>query len=384
MTFNQTHEPLRVLVAGGGVAGLETIMALRELAGARVAVTLLSPAADFVYQPLSVREPFADGAPDRYPLAGIAADFDVELRVDELDWVAPGQHAAFLKSGAEVSYDVLVVALGARRVEFFERVTTFTGEHDSEAVHGIVQDVEAGYTRRVAFVVPPGVTWPVPLYELALQTAERAREMGVEPELTLITPEETPLAVFGAVGSADVAATLDAAGIALETSAYGEVHGGRLVTIRPSGKVIEADRVVAVPVLAGTAPRGIPADADGFIPVDLHGRVKGIADVYAAGDGVQFPIKQGGIATQQADAVAEVIAKRAGAPIEPRAFRPVMRGKLLTGGEDRFLRAEVSRGPGAASEASGQALWWPPEKMAGRYLSPYLVERAAAAAAAPS
>jgi sulfide:quinone oxidoreductase len=330
-------------------------MALHDLAGPRVAMTLLSPASEFVYQPLSVREPFANGPADSYPLASIAADFDVELIADELDWVAPGHHAVFTKSGTELPYDLLVLALGARREQPFDRVTTFCGSEDSEALHGLVQDVETGYTRRVAFVVPPGVTWALPLYELALMTARRAREMGGAPELTLITPEEAPLAVLGSEASGDVAALLGAAGIALETTANAEVHGGRLVTIRPAGKVIEADRVVALPVLHGTAPRGIPADADGFIAVDGHGRITGAVDVYAAGDGVQFPIKQGGIATQQADAVAEVIAKRAGVPLVPLPFRPVVHGKVMTGGSnDRSLGAD---------------------KIAGLYLAPYLAAR---------
>ena len=88
---------------------------------------------------------------------------------------------------------------------------------------------------------------------------------------------------------------------------------------------------------------GVPADADGFVPVDRHGRVTGLAGVYAAGDGTAFPIKQGGLATQQADAVAETIAAAAGAPIEPEPFRPILRGMLLTGGDNRFLRSAVAR-----------------------------------------
>ena len=363
---------MRVLIAGSGVAGLETMMALRELAGPRVAMTMLTPATEFVYKALSVREAFAEAAATRRPLAPIAGDFGAELRPGSLDWVAPGQHAAFTTDGHEIEYDALVVTLGARRERPFERVTTFAGGEDSESVQGIVQDVEAGYTRSVAFVVPPGSTWPLPLYELALMTAARAREMDVAPVLTLVTPEETPLAVFGPEASADVAEQLESAGVEVLTAAYAEVTDGRTVAIRAPERRVSADRVVTVPRLYGTAPGGLPADDDGFLPVDTHGRVTGVKDVYAAGDGVQFPIKQGGIATQQADAVAEVIAKRAGAPIEPRAFRPVMRGRLFTGTKDRFLRGEVSRGRDGVSEAADTALWWPPTKISGRYLSAYL------------
>jgi sulfide:quinone oxidoreductase len=372
MTSSRSESPLRVLIAGAGVAGLETMMALHELAGPRVSMTLMAPTSEFVYKPLSVREPFAAGHATRHSLERIAADFGAELRADALAWVAPGQHSVFTDSGAEIDYDVLLMALGARRERPFEHVTTFAGGEDSESVHGLIQDVEDGYVKSVAFVVPPGVTWPLPLYELALMTAARAREMGVTPELTFITPEETPLSVFGPEASADAAKLLAQDGIDLRAASYADVTGGRTVSVHPSGDELTVDRVVAVPTLHGTAPRGIPADTQGFIPTDKHGQVTGIADVYAAGDGVQFPIKQGGIATQQADAAAEVIAKRAGASLEPRAFRPVMRGRLFTGTKDHFLRGDISRGRDGVSETSETALWWPPTKIAGRYLSAYL------------
>jgi sulfide:quinone oxidoreductase len=48
-----------VAIVGGGVAGLEMLFALEDLAGDRVAVTLLAPTPEFVYKPLTVQEPFS-------------------------------------------------------------------------------------------------------------------------------------------------------------------------------------------------------------------------------------------------------------------------------------------------------------------------------------
>jgi sulfide:quinone oxidoreductase len=372
MTSQHDNQPLDVLIAGGGVAGLETMMALHELAGPRVSVTLLTPDTEFVYKPLSVLEPFAGPEVERRPIAPIAADFGTELRHGALHWVAPGEHSAFTTEREELKYDVLVLALGAHRSEPFIKVTTFAGSVDSEKVHGIVQDVESGDTKSVDFVVPPGVTWPLPLYELALMTAARAKAMNMSPVLRIVTPEEAPLGVFGAEASADVARLLDDAGIEFVGSEYAEQVAEHPIVLRPSGDPLMADRIVTVPTLTGTAPGGVYADTHRFIRTDGHGRVVGLDDIYAAGDGTDFPIKQGGIAAQQADAVAEVIAKRAGAPIEPRSFRPVIRAMLLTGEKRRFLRGEVSRGRDGISEAADHALWWPPAKIAGRYLAPYL------------
>jgi sulfide:quinone oxidoreductase len=130
--------------------------------------------------------------------------------------------------------------------------------------------------------------------------------------------------------------------------------------------------VVALPRLEGPRIPGIPQDADGFIATDLSGRVHGLASVYAAGDITQFPIKQGGIAAQQADAVAEVIAAQAGAVVQPHRFQPVLRGLLLTGGAPRYLRSEPHGGQGDTSTVSDEPLWWPPGKIVGRYLAPFL------------
>lgn len=62
----------RVLVAGGGVAGLEALLALRDLAGDRVSLTLLSPQDEFMYRPMAVAEPFARGHATRHGLNELA------------------------------------------------------------------------------------------------------------------------------------------------------------------------------------------------------------------------------------------------------------------------------------------------------------------------
>ncbi len=160
-------------------------------------------------------------------------------------------------------------------------------------------------------------------------------------------------------------------GVALQTTRYPAAVEGAQLRLVPEGSVA-ADRVVSLPQLIGPSLPGLRHDAAGFIPTDLHGLVRGERDVYAAGDATTCPIKQGGIATQQADAAAEAIAARLGADVEPEPFRPVLRGMLLTGKTPRFLRADVSGTGGDSSTVSDQALWWPPNKIAGRWLAPYL------------
>lgn len=364
--------PLRVLIAGGGVAGLEAILALRELAAERVSIELLTPEADFVYRPASVAEPFGLGVARRFGLAGFAADRGIQHRHDSLAAVEPDAHRVVTGSGATIEYDVLVVAIGARPEEALAGALTYRGSEDAGALSALLSDLCERRIRSVAFALPGAFAWPLPIYELALMTAGHLALHGVDDaELVLVTPEEAPLKIFGTAVSDEIATLLEQRGIEVRIGAYPQaVDGGLRLT--PGGDFVAVDRVVAMPRLVGPAIAGLPHTADGFMEVDPHGRVRGVDDVFAAGDGTAFPIKQGGLAAQQADVVAEAIAARAGAAVDQHPFKPVLRGLLLTGGSTRFLRSAITGGQGESSVVADYALWWPPSKVVGRYLAPYL------------
>jgi sulfide:quinone oxidoreductase len=368
--------PLRVLIAGGGVAGLEALLALRDLAGERVDLTLLSPEPEFVYRPMAVAEPFGRGRADRHPLADIASDLQAGLIRASLVEVDQAGHIGITGRGGRVPYDALLVAVGAGSEPAYRRVLTWTPETDAEVFGGLLRDLDEGYLKRVAFVVPPGVAWALPAYELALMTAWQAWGMGHDDvQVTVYTPEEAPLGLFGTRATAAVRHDLEEAGVEAETGVYvaedPQVPGR--VVLHPGERALDAERVVALPRAVGPALPGLPADSRGFLPTDLHGRVPGVEAIWAAGDAIAFPIKQGGLASQQADAAAESIAARAGASVEPRPFQPVLRGMMLTGRGEAWMRHEPAGG--GEGTAVRRALWWPPTKIAGRYLSPYLAAR---------
>src|SRR5689334_21111568 len=209
-------DPLRVLVAGGGVAGLETLLALRDLAGERVQCTLLTPESEFVYRPMAVAEPFARGSAARHRLDEIAAELGARLVRGRLTAVEADARQVVTDDGA-LDYDALVVAVGAGSEPALPRALTWTPESDAEVYGGLLRDLDEGYTKRVAFVVPVGVAWPLPAYELALMTAWQARSMGHEDvQITIYTPEEAPLAMFGATAATAVRDDLDDAGVAIQ------------------------------------------------------------------------------------------------------------------------------------------------------------------------
>jgi sulfide:quinone oxidoreductase len=359
-----------VVVAGAGVAGLETALALQALAPEHVSVELIAPEEEFVYRPLAVAEPFHVGEVRRFPLAGLVGAAGAELRHGALVGVNPDETRAVLADGSTVEYDVLVLALGARPLPAVPGALTFRGvPEDSEALARLLERVTTRDLKRLVFAVPAESTWQLPLYELALLTGEYLSEHLTHAELTVVTPEEQPLGLFGTKASEAMAQLLEMRGIGLQTSAAPVAFEDSVLRLADGGSVA-ADAVVALPKLEGPLLHGIPQDERGFVPTDEYGRVAGLTDVYAAGDLTQTSIKQGGIAAQEADAVAEAIAADAGAPVQPSPCRPVLRGLLFTGFVPRFLRHEEA-GP---SLVDTQPLWWPPGKIVGRYLSPFLAE----------
>ncbi len=365
-------EKLRVVIAGGGIAALETVLALHDLAGDRVAMTLLAPDDEFVYRPLTVREPFAYARAARYPIASILAGTGAEQVPDKLDHVEADKQVVHTEDGAALEYDALVLALGAKVYPRYEHAITIDDHRMDEALHGLIQDIESGYLQSVAFVAPGRMAWPLPLYELALMTAGRAYDMGVPLTATIVTPEDAPLAVFGQEVSDGVVALLERRGIRTITSGYAEVPAPGEVVINPGDRRLRAGRVVALPELYGPSVRGLRVSEHGFLAVDRFCRVPDAGPVFAAGDAVDFAIKQGGVGSQQADVVAESIAKLAGAAVEPHAFDPVIRGMLLTDERPRYIAAKITGGHGFASHFSAEPIDGVTHKVAARYLAPRL------------
>jgi sulfide:quinone oxidoreductase len=363
------EKPLRVVVAGAGVGGLETMVALRSFVGRRVELTLVAPQDDFIVHALEVFEPFGLGLAQRYPVAGLAADLDAVFRHDAIARVERDDRTVQLQSGDELVYDRLVLAVGAFPYPAYEHGLCFKRAHDSQAFGAVVDDLRSGRAERIAIVVPPGCTWTLPAYELALMIAA----LATPSQLTLVTPEIEPLSVFGAPAAEWVRSALAAAGVDLLAGVRATVPNPTTVGLSP-GASLACDRVVHLPRLSGPNCPGVPCDSDGFVLVDEAFRARDDDDVFAVGDATAGPYKQGGLAAQQADVVAEQIAWELGAEHPPRPYRPVMRGLVRTADGPRYLRADPPGEPTSA-EVSDECLWWPASKVAARWLTPWLAAR---------
>jgi len=365
--------PLRVVIAGGGVGALEALMALHDLGEQQLALTLVAPDDDFVLRPMSVAVPFSEGHVTRVSLDAICERFGARRVKSAIYSVDAQARTVSCDNGDVLEYDRLILAIGAGNRDAYVTALTFHDGNPTE-LNGLLRDIEQGYVGSVALVVPPAGSWSLPIYELALMLAKYLRAVGFPgTPIHLITPESAPLAIFGPQASAAMADLLVKHGITLHTSSYASIERGGVIDLAPGDRRLEVQRIVALPIITGRAIDGIPSDDHGFAPVDDHARVLGIDGVYAVGDGANFPVKQGGLATQQADAAARDICADAGAAVDREPFRPVLRGMLLTGADPRFLRHAAAGGDGE-SRFSADRLWWPPTKVVGHYLGPWLAQ----------
>ena len=369
MKANGKH---RVLIAGGGVAALEAALALRDLAADLVAVELLAPEQHFWYRPLSVSAPFELGEVTHFELDELARQIGAGFTLGALTGIDEWRHVAYTSANKQVTYDTLLVACGALPFPSIPGALTFRGPADIEVIEHVLDELGDGDVRSVAFVIPWGAVWSLPAYELALLTAAHVRERGLQGvRISVVTPEDEPLQLFGQPATEAVQELLEDRGVSLRTGAYASKFVEGELELIPEGRIL-ADRVVALPRLKGAPLDGLPQTVDGFIPVDSHCRVHGVTDVFAAGDITSFTVKQGGIAAQQADVAALAIAAEAGASVTPQRFQPVLRGLLLTGRQPRYLRRELSAQATQEPVASYEPLWWPPAKIIGHHLAPFL------------
>jgi sulfide:quinone oxidoreductase len=360
--------PHRVVIAGGGVAALETLLAVRELAGDRVVVTIMAPESRFTYRPLTILEAFRPGIQRSFDLRELVQSAGGELEPGRIVGTDADRRLALTHTWGRIAYDSLVLAVGARAREVVPGATTLGGPDDVAAIRAVLAGMHQGVVRRVAVIVPPGVQWSLPAYELAMLLGAEIVENDLQAAVVLITAEDAPLLVFGAQGAETARRTLHERGVQLrEGSEARAVEDGTLWLELEGGVAVDA--AFALPRPVGVPIPGVPADENGLIPVDGHGRVLGEDDLYAAGDATAFPIKQGGLAVQQADAVATTIAARVGVEATPRSFEPILRAVLVGGRGDHFLRIELA---GGIAEDSADSPWWPPSKIAGGRLANHL------------
>jgi hypothetical protein len=152
------------VICGGGIAGIEGLLRARRLAGDEIALTLLSPGERLAIRPLAVYGPCGATGARFYPLARIAADSRATWIRDHLERVDVDARTLSTAGGRELSYDAVLVAAGARESPSYEHVETFSDGHAEIWFRETMAAIERKEVGSVAFVIPDGPRWPVPLY----------------------------------------------------------------------------------------------------------------------------------------------------------------------------------------------------------------------------
>lgn len=368
----------RVLIAGAGVAGLEAALVLEDLAAGALEVELCDAQREFVHRPFAMGEPYGAARAFRYDLGRLCEHCGADLRSSEIVSVDAQRRRAVDREGERLAYDHLIVATGARMLWAVPGAVTFLGTDEGQ-ISEVIRALRAGQLEHLVFTMSAGYSWALPLYELALfAVTEVERLGGTGTRVTIVTPEDRPLEVFGRHAAEQVMTLLRDRGIEVILGAHPMRFGEGRLRVAPGGE-IATDAVVSLPRFEGRRIAGIPHDEDGFIRIDEHGGVIGLENVYAAGDVTTFPVKQGALATQQADTAAEAIAAALTGDFDALPFDPVLRGVLWTGRRPRYLYGRPAGGHGEISSFSEQ-----PDgplrsgKVTARYLSPLVDELIAA------
>ena len=213
MTLPLAHP--QIVIAGGGVAAIEALLALRHVVGEQVSSRCSRRSGASSTAPRRSVSRSASAA--RAPSTSLRSP---ATRAPSSAAGARGRGSGAGSSGSatagELSYDVLIVAVGAVPKPALPGAVTFAGPAQAVEVAAVLDRSSAARSRRLVFAVPGEATWSLPVYELAIMAAVDLRDRGVaNATLGIVTPEPEPLRLFGAAAGAALRAMLDARGITL-------------------------------------------------------------------------------------------------------------------------------------------------------------------------
>lgn len=310
----------RIVIAGGGFAGLETAFLLRHRLHGQMDITLVSDKDDFHFRPNSIYIPFGlDPAELRIPLAHPTERQHINFVHGSVAGVDSANRRLQLQD-RNIDYDKLVIATGASMRP--EEVPGLA-EHAStiwtvdqmlglrHTIDRIVERGRAGTPTTVLFLIPPNNKCAGPLYEIVfmLETHLRRKDARSPVKIVWATSEHSYIQAFGPKLHEVVTHEFEHRGIEGQVEhAVREVTPGKAHFT--NGATFDFDELISFPpYISAVRYEGLPSDDRGFIATNpLDRAVSGQADIYAPGDAGDFPVKQAFLAFLQADATAEAIA----------------------------------------------------------------------------
>jgi sulfide:quinone oxidoreductase len=297
--------PVRVVIAGGGIAGVPLAYAVKEKLHGRADVTLVSDSPDFHFIPANpwIALKLRAATDVTFALEPLLAARKIALRVAALEEIDLEGSELKLAGGASLAYDYLVIATGIR-----PDCNAIPGMTGNPRVHSVIRPSEAvaacgpfeAFLSRpgpVLIAAAPRVPTIGPMYEYAflLDSDLRRRALRQRVPITLVTPEPYPghVGLDKPVAREELRHALKSQGIDwIGNSALRSCEGRRIsfhvFEGSPQGTLRHAEFDYA---MIWPPFRGVEAvercsaicDADGLIVVDEYQRAAGRSNVFAVG-----------------------------------------------------------------------------------------------------
>ncbi len=302
----------RIVILGGGTGGTLTANRLRRVYDpGEASITVVDQDDSHVYQPGLLFVPFGlTHSEDLVRPRGRQLHPGVDYRISAVDRVDLDSNQVYLADGAELVYDVLVVATGAvlapEETEgltgpgWFEKVFTFYTLEGARSLEHAFELFDGG--RVVVNVIDMPIKCPVAPLEFCFLAVWYFHERGIRDrvELTYATPLDG--AFTKPVASKALGGMLAKRGIDLVTEFNtGSVDGKAGELVSWDGRKISFDLGVVIPVHSGAAyVANSPGLGDelGFVPTDEHTlQSKARPNVFAVGDAAALPISKAGSVT---------------------------------------------------------------------------------------
>lgn len=308
----------KVLILGGGFAGVVAAERLAAQLGDDHQLTLISRTRNFIFYPALVRLAFGkcdrrDVAFDlRQAMLGRRVNF-IEAEVAHIDPVDRRVTIAHGQVEGNVPYDYLIFALGRRLAT--ERISGFY-EHACHLLN-VDKAIQFGkavrqfHEGRAVIGQCEGARLPVPVFETAFALARLLKQTGERDRvrITVVSPNELA-AELGEEPAKQLKKALDAREIQFLPNFAVETISKNGVATK-TGDAVNFDLLMLVPPFRGSAAASYLdiTNHEGYINVDWTMRAIGQDRIYAAGDCVNFEgPKMGHMAVRQAEVAATNLA----------------------------------------------------------------------------
>jgi len=258
-------------------------------------------------------------------------DRRVELRLAEVERVAPDEQAIHFKRGDKLTYDVLIVATGSRVLPEQTEGLTAEGWRDTafdfytlEGALGLAHklaDWPGG--RLVVNVVEMPIKCPVAPLEFVFLAEAFFRKRGIRDKVEIVYATPLEGAFTKPRASAALGDMLTKRGIEVVGDySLARVDGGKRAMTSYDGRELGYDLLVTTPLHSGSEvlARSQMTDAGGWFPTDKHTlQSPHFPNVFALGDATDLPTsKAGAVAHFQSEVLFENVLRFIdGKPPEP-------------------------------------------------------------------